>query len=129
MKKINNNIKEKRVSFENAKLLKRAGFDIETIESYCSSNSDRIPVSIFPRVQQYKPNVKEEWYAPTQQLAIGWILINFQIHITITSISQESWQYHITKIGDSLGKTYEQDFYTPEEAKEAAITFVLTNML
>ena len=45
----------------------------------------------------------------------------YKIHITITSVSQESWQYHITKTGDSLGKKYDEDFYTYEEALEAGL--------
>ncbi len=44
----------------------------------------------------------------------GWCLFKMA---HITSISQESWQWHITKPGESLGKLYEEDFYTYEEAE------------
>jgi hypothetical protein len=43
------------------------------------------------------------------------------LHSTITSISQESWQWHITKPGESLGKMYQEDFYTYEEAELACL--------
>jgi len=72
---------------------------------------------------------KPETIRNTQQVAIDWILENFEIHITITSISQESWQFHITKIGGVLGAYYEEDFNSPEEAKETAINYVLINLL
>jgi hypothetical protein len=60
---------------------------------------------------------------------VKWLLEKHQIWITITSISQESWQWHITKPGDSLGKLYEEDFYTPEEAYSAAFDYVLKELI
>lgn len=62
-------------------------------------------------------------------LAIEWIRVNFGIWITVTSISQESWQCHMTKKGDSLGKCYLEDFYTPSEATEAALLHTLQNLI
>lgn len=59
--------------------------------------------------------------APTKASLQKWIREKFNIHITITSISQESWQYHIQKIGDKLGDLYEEDFYSPEEALEKGL--------
>lgn len=53
-------------------------------------------------------------------MLLNWFLSN-NIHITITSISQESWQYHITKPGDSLGKLYDEDFYTKQQARHEVI--------
>ena len=46
---------------------------------------------------------------------------NYKLHNTITSISQESWQFHITKPGQTLGILYEEDFYTYEEAEIACL--------
>jgi hypothetical protein len=53
-----------------------------------------------------------------QALALRWFREKYQLHSTITSISQESWQWHITKPGESLGKMYQEDFYTYEEAEQ-----------
>ena len=55
--------------------------------------------------------------APTWQQAFRWFRKMYQLHSTITSISQDSWQWHITKPGESLGKLYDEDFYTYEEAE------------
>lgn len=53
-------------------------------------------------------------------MLINWLLNN-GIHLTITSISQESWQYHVSRVGDSLGKLYEEDFYSKQEARHEGI--------
>ncbi len=63
-------------------------------------------------------------YSPTiplWQQAIDWLRKKHKLHITVTSISQDSWQWHITKPGESLGKVYDEDFYTYETAREDAI--------
>jgi hypothetical protein len=59
--------------------------------------------------------------APTFSQAFRWFREKYQLHSTITSISQESWQWHITKPGESLGKLYDEDFYTYEEAEVACL--------
>jgi hypothetical protein len=64
-----------------------------------------------------------------QWQVVEWLRVNHGIWITVTSISQESWQWHITKPGDSLGKLYEEDFYSPQEAYEAAIEYCLRNLI
>jgi hypothetical protein len=55
--------------------------------------------------------------APLYQQAFRWFREKYKLHSTITSISQESWQWHITRPGESLGKLYNEDFYTFEEAE------------
>ena len=59
--------------------------------------------------------------APLYQQAFRWFRDNYQLHSTITSISQKSWQCHITKPNESLGKLYDEDFYTYEEAELACL--------
>jgi hypothetical protein len=59
--------------------------------------------------------------APTYSQAFRFFREKYQLHSTITSISQESWQWHITKPGESLGKLYDEDFYTYEEAELACL--------
>ena len=55
--------------------------------------------------------------ALTFSQAFRWFREKYQLHSTITSISQESWQWHIQKPGQQLGKLYDEDFYTYEEAE------------
>ena len=58
-----------------------------------------------------------ECLSPTYSQAFRWFREKYQLHSTITSISQESWQWHIQKPGQQLGKLYNEDFYTYEEAE------------
>ena len=138
MKTINNDIKETRVGFPNAKLLKEKGFCVlpentkktDYVLGYVYDKDDEDDDILKVTDFQWEDNVQShKFLRPTQQVAIDWILENFEIHITITSISQESWQFHITKIGGVLGAYYEEDFNSPEEAKETAINYVLINLL
>lgn len=62
-----------------------------------------------------------ECLAPLYQQAFRWFREKHKLHSTITSISQESWQWHITRPGESLGELYDEDFYTYEEAEQACL--------
>lgn len=62
---------------------------------------------------------------PTYQQVFRWFRKKYQLHSTITSISQESWQWHIQKPGQQLGKLYNEDFYTDEEAELACLEKLL----
>lgn len=62
---------------------------------------------------------------PTFQEVFDWFREKYQLHSTITSISQESWQWHIQKPGQQLGKLYNEDFYTHEEAELACLEKLL----
>lgn len=55
--------------------------------------------------------------APLYQQAFNWFREKYQLHATITSISQESWQWHITSPGESLGVNFDEDFYTYDLAQ------------
>ena len=59
--------------------------------------------------------------ALTFSQAFKWFREKYQLHSTITSISQESWQWHIQKPGQQLGKLYDEDYYTYEEAELACL--------
>ena len=101
-------MKEQLISFDTAKLAKEKGFNI-----------------IQQIITTWNKNTREEEYTTdngiTQSLLQKWLREEHNIHITITSISQESWQYHITKPGQRLGDNYEEDFYTYEEALESGL--------
>ena len=63
--------------------------------------------------------------APLKQQVFRWFRDKCKLHSTITSISQESWQWHITKPSECLGKLYEEDFYNYEEAEDACINTLI----
>ena len=103
-------MEEKLVSYKVAKLAKEVGFNVVTEYRffYNSELTTKTPS------QSSKPTI----YAPTQSLLQKWIREAHKIHLTPTSISQESWQCHIARIGDNLGTNYIEDAYTYEEALE-----------
>jgi len=92
------------VTYEQALALKELGFNIPSVSDYSYPSSGNLITQ-----------------AILYQQAFRWFREKHQLHSTITSISQESWQWHITKIGESLGKLYDEDFYTYEEAEDACI--------
>lgn len=150
MKTINNNIEEQMVGFDNAILLKEKGFDVpcrfvhdnwNNIKDWEEEDDNRNP---------HKNSIKNQsayYSAPTQQVAIDWIRINFGIDIYTKCI--EPFDYEdkmnpypkivwISKINDleQIEKFVNTNnglainhFHTPEEAKEAAINYALINLI
>jgi len=107
-------MQEELISFETAKLAKEKGFDAPSHYYYSKSKT-------FIHHSPYNQLHLLDLAAPTQSLLQKWLREVHKLHITLTSISQESWQYHITKVGESLGIRYEQDFNTYEEALEVGL--------
>ena len=103
-------MKEQLISFETAKLAKEKGF-----KKLCDFSYDEDGILTGNCEQSYN------YVAPTQSLLQKWLREKHDIHITITSISQESWQYHIQKPKDKLGDNYEEDFENYEEALEVGL--------
>lgn len=62
-----------------------------------------------------------EIFAPIYQQLIDWFREKYQLLITITSTSQESWQWHIQKPGDTLNNMWEEDYYSYYEALNGAL--------
>jgi len=63
-------------------------------------------------------------------MAMKWLREVHKLHITIFSQSQESWMYRITRPGQKLEEgDYGEDFYSYEEALDAAIKHCLTDIL
>ena len=89
-------MEEQLISYETAKLAKEKGFDFIYIIDNELTNHSLI----------------------TQSLLQKWLREVHNIHITVTSISQESWQYHIQKPKDKLGDNYNEDYENYEEALE-----------
>jgi hypothetical protein len=62
------------VSFEQAKLLKPLDFNEKCSHAYTQSVNISKPVGeCYPKTNQYKPNVKEEWLAPEQWQVVEWL--------------------------------------------------------
>ena len=116
-------MKKQFVTYEIALKLKELGFDEPCFAFYGLSRDDykTIRLSIFQNLKtDYLPDVHHlnvTCDAPLYQQAFRFFREKYKLHLTITSISQESWQWHITKPGESLGKLYEEDFYTYEDAE------------
>jgi hypothetical protein len=127
MREINNNIQESYCSFEVSKLLKEKGFDCYTTTWHQRGNG--IVEDVVGKSDRY--NSKGEAYTshPTHALALEWLRVNFGIWIMIEPDTANSrcWFPIVSKeyVGD--GNT---DFFnTPQEALEAALLYVLKNLI
>ena len=129
MKTINNNIKERMVSFTNAKLLNEKSFEVPCQFLYVGkkhSIHDKEIGGLFDN-KIASTQIPNDWFsAPTQQLAIDWILENFGIHFKIEPTLHEKYDIFMQ---ENLGWVYVGNFNTPVEAKEAAINYVLINLI
>ena len=125
-------ITEDYVSFEVAKLLKEKGFDEKCFTVY---NNDG---KFYDTRYGIAPSI--EIPAPTLQMAMKWLRENHNIHITgvPNGIGENvfymgiyrKYDYGWTYISDCLDEEYkEAEFYTPEEACEAAIKYCLKNLI
>ena len=113
-------MEEQLISYETAKLAKEKGFDEKVYREYdksgylrCTSKSADVVLGPYDELLK-----STEYPAPTQSLLQKWLREVHNIHITVTSISQESWQYHIQKPKDKLGDNYNEDYENYEEALE-----------
>lgn len=110
-------MEETLVTIETAILAKEKGFnwicDNGWIKGMFTNGIDKLYHS-----ECYFDNSGIHISAPTQSLLQKWLREEHYIHITITSISQESWQYHITKPGDTLDVNWNEDYESFEEALE-----------
>lgn len=139
------------VSFEIAKLLKEKGFDVPCTSYYelaLTTNEDSQDGFSGPfgwkegelnRQQGYFINgdkqsdvSNEAWFlcaAPELWCVQQWLLVTHNLWTPITSRSQESWQCHVTGIGEPLGKLYFEDLNSPQEALEEGIKYCLNNLI
>lgn len=131
------------VGFPTAKLLKEKGFEEISSNFYTNPRCKMFGIDEHGRYYPIKNKAKSLWisgnaatldskhvyYAPTIAEVVMWLYEKHGIWIAVTSISQESWQCHMTRKGDSLGKCYLEDFYNPTEAYEVAIEYTLNNLI
>lgn len=124
------------VKYPTAKLAKLKGFDEQTKNAF-DENGEQVfcdPYTVNVRLVGLGNPQGHKWWnskeigkyaRPSQSLLQRWLREVHKIHIIITSISQESWQYHITKVGDSLGKLYNEDYDDYEKALEDSLVDAL----
>lgn len=131
---INNNIQEAYCSFEISKLLKEKGFSVD-----CEMWYSKL---LMQRVKAFGGPEDAERYieAPTHALAIEWIRVNFNKKI------EEYWftmganeyafriidEYEEKEIYDSFnaaGSSYIGGYSTPQKAIEAALLYILQNLI
>ena len=116
------------IPYEQALSLKELGFDEPCFGTYGYNGENKstyFPLEYICKMEEFQltnydirnSNIGDDVSAPTFSQAFRWFREKHGLHSTITSISQESWQWHITKPGESLGKLYDEDFYTYEEAE------------
>ena len=115
------------VPYELAVKLKALGFDEPCFGRWLiitewEKPTGEVRLQIGSKVEDYSKN---QCAAPLYQQAFRWFREKYELHSTITSISQESWQWHITKPSESLGKLYGEDFYTYEETELACLEKLL----
>ena len=102
------------IPYKQALALKELGFDEPCFGYYTGDTMHFVLRPLMLRANELESYVVT---APLYQQAFRWFRESYKLHSTITSISQESWQWHITKPTEPLGKLYDEDFYTYEEAE------------
>ena len=124
-------IEKEFIPYEQALALKELGFDEPCFGWFRSTLTPSNFTEFFLETEFDMNESPSDWVnsnfldkacsAPLYQQAFRWFREKYGLHSTITSISQESWQWHITKPSESLGKLYGEDFYTYEETELACL--------
>lgn len=125
-------IREDYVNFEIAKLLKDIGFDEPTLYHYCQNNNFPTHTIDYECIK----NSEDAQFcsAPTIQMAMKYLRKVYNLHITTKPyITTEGimFVYEIYKLESdkfTLLKS-KAGFKEPEEAVEAAIKYVLENLI
>lgn len=132
--------KEQYVTFEVAKLLKEKGFDWPCI---CYYEDNGIMHEALDYVRQNdgedgEDDDNDECLCPTQQMAMRWLREEKGIHIMVSTgmnvCSKPMRFYHANLAQMEEDKTIygdpiDVDFDTYEDAVEAALKYVLTNLI
>lgn len=141
---LNNNIQESYCSFPVSKLLKEKGFDQEDCQPiYMYPDGTPIGEEIFEKKDKFPVSTWIEFKKPTHTLAVEWIRVNFGIYISISimgdidmpsnTIKSKSYGWILSdmKLDEtSVGaQHFEKHFNSPHAATEAALEYVLTNLI
>lgn len=126
------NLTEDYCSFELSKLLKEKGFDGECIGCYWDSKKT-FDVNYEPLSYSDSDLRDEVILAPTYQMAMKWLREVHKLFIDISFQKDEdgsvTWFYMTWALDDRKRDTEEVDFTSYEEAVEAALKYVLENLI
>ena len=114
-------MQEQFVPYEITQILIEKGFKEQCLAYYQNQTLIINALSNY-ELDKYKLGIP----APLWQQVIDWFLEEHKLLITITSCSQESWQFHIQRPGDTLNTLWREDFYSYKQARQAAIEQALT---
>jgi len=124
-KVINNEIEEAIVSFDIAMLLRKHGFEVPCTEYFNIPDPDNTGDVNTARVSV----VKDPIPAPTLQITIEWIRVNFNLHIESRYMDcLLLYGYVVTDIEINTEIYEEYGICTPEEAKKSGIHLTLNNI-
>lgn len=115
------------VSFEISKLLKEKGFE-DMIKSYDGSGKE-VNVSLVVR-----KHVPTQMFYPRPTIAevVMWLYEKYDLWWDVSLEKGSFSMYnikHISGYSYSIGGLYFETFRTPKEAYEAAIKYILTNLI
>jgi hypothetical protein len=128
-------IKPTYVTFEQAKLLRDKGFDINTrtaydYRTYQPSNLFEENLEIINNAKNYSNSEYERFQRPEQWQVVEWLRINHDIWISVQPnepFTDNDWCFKIFK-NNKLDISLE-GYDSPQEAYSAAFDFILTNNL
>lgn len=130
-------IQEAYVSFEVAKLLKEKGFDGDCGDCECHMFYHEMTDRIMPIMEiGLIPDYDDVYFAPTHQMAMKWLREEkhkfISIIPTLNDIGSYAYAYDIiewNENNDFYEITRMVSFQTYEEAVEAALKYVLENLI
>ena len=130
------NIQPTYVTFEQSKLLKEKGFDVE---GQCIYDEHGIIGNTLLSIKKYSKNIKEDTWnfsAPEQWQVVEWLRVEKNIFVNITySAKRGRFIWEIMNLKDKFWTTAKladchlQVFDTPQEAYSAAFDYVLKELL
>ena len=123
---------EQRVGFDNAKILKEKEFNCINPPMFFPPRSLHIGTPMYDKNgNSHLASMPEiailqgYCYSPTQQVAIDWIFINFDIHINLDLKHTKSIGVELKYISTDISEM----FKTPEQSRESAINYFLINLI
>lgn len=127
-------IKEDYVSFETAKLLKEKGFDEYCLMNYWESDKElhQWGWELNYGKNSEKNTCCKDCSAPTLQMAMKWLRVNYNIHIEPRYFPMPNiYRYVIIHSPTTIENidSHPQYFNSYEEACDAAIKYCLENLI
>ena len=126
------------VSFEIAKLLKEKGFDVECCEYYYMEDNPNTLRESFNKSKKWDFNFKNEYLKPCKSISaptitevVMWLYEKHEIWIWVEKQYNPIYFRPIIDCTTPTSKTHRPDLYlhSPTEAYEAAIEYILNNLI